>query len=38
MHIDHYVRSTNKQIKKLLKLNIDMAIELINLRKKKNER
>jgi len=34
MHIDHYVRSTNKQIKKLLKLNIDMAIELINLRKK----
>ena len=34
MHIDHYVRSTNKQIKTLLKLNIDMAIELINLRTK----
>ena len=34
MHIDHYVRSTNKQIKTFLKLNIDMAIELINLRKK----
>jgi len=34
MHIDHYVRSTNKKLNQSLKLNVELALELIELRNK----
>ena len=34
MHIDHYVRSTNKKFNEISKINFELALELIDLRKK----
>ena len=34
MHIDHYVRSTNKKLNQSLKLNLELSLELIDLRNK----
>ena len=34
MHIDHYVRSTNKRLNQSLKLNLELSLELIDLRNK----
>jgi hypothetical protein len=34
MHIDHYVRSTNKKLNQISKINIELALELIDLRNK----
>jgi hypothetical protein len=34
MHIDHYVRSTNKKFNEISKINFELALELIDLRNK----
>jgi hypothetical protein len=34
MHIDHYVRSTNRKLNQISKINIELALELIDLRNK----
>ena len=34
MHIDHYVRSTNKKFNEISKINFELALELNDLRNK----
>ena len=34
MHIDHYIRSTNRKLNQISKINIELALELIDLRNK----